>query len=160
MSGLGAGGEVLGFRAPSHLQRFLSQCWETKHLPPLCNGGPSPPAVIADISKMAVADLRGIFHSFVPHLGAVSCCPLAGARAGARGAPVPWLVHKCTGRALSSAGLMLAIGHVQMCSACDLFRREPKVSTNFTSVPLRAILKVKNIFFPMFPCMRLGKLSN
>lgn len=86
-------------------------------------------------------------------------CPLPGAGAGARGGSVPWWVHKCMGRALSSAGVMLAIGHVQMCLACNLFLREPKVSMNFTSVPLRAILKLKDIFFPMFPCIRLGKLS-
>lgn len=154
---MGAGGEVLSFRAPSHLQGVLSHCLETKHVPLLCN------RVIETLCN------RDSSHQLLLKFQRWSWLTCEGSSIPLLPTPVLclgalWLVlvlvpamllylGQCT-NALSSTGMILAICHLQMYLACESFLCELKVSTNFTSVSLQAILKVKDLFFPMFLCIR------
>lgn len=147
---MGAGGEVLSFRAQSHLQVVLSHCLEAKHVPLLCNRGPSAHQLLLKFQRWSWLTCEGssiaLFPTPVLCLGALWLVPVL----------VPEMLLYlgwCT-NALSSTGMMLAICHVQMYLACESFLCELKVSMNFTSMSLQAILKVKDIFFPMFPCIR------
>lgn len=153
----GQKGKPLGSGAHPTYKK-LSQCLETKHIPVLCKRGPSPRQPLQKFQRCSWLAYEGSSIALFPT--PVQCrCPLAGVGAGARGPPAPWLTHNCVWRVLSSGGMMLAIGHMQTCSAWDLLLHKLKVSINLISMPLWAILKVKEIFFPMFPYIRLGKLS-
>lgn len=71
---------------PAYKELYLTVC-----RPNTC---PSSQQLLLKVQRWSWLSREGSFSS-VPHPSAVSWCPLAGA--GARAAPVPWLVHTCVG---------------------------------------------------------------
>lgn len=130
----GQKGKPLGSGAHPTYKK-LSHCLETKHIPVLCKRGPSPRQPLQKFQRCSWLVHEGSSIALFPT--PVQCwCPLAGVGAGARGPPAPWLTHNCMWRVLSSGGMMLAIGHMQACSAWDLLLHKLKVSINLISMPL------------------------
>lgn len=104
---MGAGGKVIRFRAPSCLQRSWRLSTSLDNL----NRGSSFQQLLLKLQRWFWLTCEGssvvLFSSSVLSWG-----PLAGADAG--GAAVTWLMHKGIMGAPSTAGMMMAIGHVQV----------------------------------------------